>query len=68
MKKIVVLLTAFITGTAFAQNVGIGTDMPASKLTINGTDPDIGLMNNGLAHGFIKASGVNLNIGTASDN
>ncbi len=68
MKKIVVLLAAFITGTAFAQNVGIGTDMPASKLTINGTDPDIGLMNNGLAHGFIKASGVNLNIGTASDN
>lgn len=68
MKKFVVLLAAFITGTAYAQNVGIGTDMPASKLTINGTDPDIGLMNNGLAHGFIKASGVNLNIGTASDN
>jgi len=68
MKKIVVILAAFITSIAHAQNVGIGTDMPASKLTINGTDPDIGLMNNGLAHSFIKALGFNLNIGTASDN
>jgi hypothetical protein len=68
MKKIVLWLAVFITGTAHAQNVGIGTDMPASKLTINGTDPDIGFMNNGLAHGFIKANGVNFTIGTASDN
>lgn len=68
MKKIVVVLAVFITGIAHSQNVGIGTDMPASKLTINGTDPDIGFMNNGLAHGFIKANGVNFSIGTASDN
>jgi len=68
MKKIVVVLAVLVTGISHAQNVGIGTDMPASKLTINGTDPDIGFMNNGLAHGFIKANGVNLTIGTASDN
>lgn len=68
MKKITVILAAFITGIAQAQNVGIGTDMPASKLTINGTDPDIGLMNNGLANGFIKANGANLTVGTAVDN
>lgn len=68
MKKIIVVLAVFISGITQAQNVGIGTDMPASKLTINGTDPDIGFMNNGLAHGFIKANGVNLTIGTASDN
>jgi len=49
-------------------NVGIGTNTPASKLTIDGTDPVIGIMNNGLANSFIQANGFNMNIGTAPDN
>lgn len=49
-------------------NVGIGTHMPASKLTINGVNPGIGIMNNGLAHGSIQADGNNMMIGTAPDN
>lgn len=68
MKKIFVLLSMMFAVLAKAQNVGIGTDMPASKLTINGTDPDIGMMNNGLANSFIKADGFNLRISTAFDN
>ena len=51
-----------------AGNVGIGTNTPASKLTINGIDPVIGIMNNGLANGFIGASSFNLRMSTAADN
>jgi len=49
-------------------NVGIGTNTPASKLTIYWTNPVIGIMNNGLANSFIQANGVNMQIGTAPDN
>lgn len=49
-------------------NVGIGTNMPASKLTINGIDPVIGIMNNGLANSFIQAEGFNMRISTSFDN
>ncbi|NOT50821.1 MAG: hypothetical protein HOP10_06055 [Chitinophagaceae bacterium] len=49
-------------------NVGIGTANPASKLTINGIDPVIGIMNNGLANSFIQAEGVNMRISTSFDN
>ncbi len=68
MKRLFVFLSLILGLLANAQNVGIGTDMPASKLTINGIDPDIGMMNNGLANGFIKADGFNLKISTAYDN
>lgn len=68
MKKIISLIVLTAPLFLMAQNVGIGTNMPASKLTINGTDPDIGLMNNGLAHGFIKATGQDMHISTAPDN
>lgn len=49
-------------------NVGIGTNTPASKLTINGIDPVIGLMNNGIATGSIQANGFDMKIGTHPDN
>ncbi|MGB4844668.1 MAG: hypothetical protein WBP16_09395 [Ferruginibacter sp.] len=49
-------------------NVGIGTNTPGSKLTINGADPVIGLLNNGLATGFIQANGFDMKIGTHPDN
>lgn len=49
-------------------NVGIGTSTPASKLTINGADPMIGLLNNGIATGYIQANGNNINFGTHPDN
>lgn len=49
-------------------NVGIGTSMPAMKLTLNGNNPGIGIMNNGLAHGYIQAEGNNMAISTAPDN
>lgn len=49
-------------------NVGIGTNTPASKLTLDGTDPAIGWMNSGLATGYMQASGFDMKIGTAIDN
>ncbi len=49
-------------------NVGIGTANPASKLTVNGADPVIALMNNGLATGHIQADGFDMKIGTHPDN
>lgn len=49
-------------------NVGIGTNTPASKLTINGIDPVIGMLNNGLATGNIQASGFDIKMNTHQDN
>jgi len=49
-------------------NVGIGTNTPASKLTINDNNPVIGMMNNGLAVGHIQADGFDMKIGTHPDN
>ena len=34
-------------------NIGIGTNSPASTLTINAIDPVLALMNNGLSNSFI---------------
>jgi hypothetical protein len=49
-------------------NVGIGTNTPASKLTINDINPVIGMLNNGLAVGHIQADGFDMKIGTHPDN
>lgn len=49
-------------------NIGIGTNSPADKLTINGINPTIGMLNNGLAVGYIQADGFDMKIGTHSDN
>ncbi|MBK9257760.1 MAG: tail fiber domain-containing protein [Saprospiraceae bacterium] len=49
-------------------NVGIGTNTPASKLTINGSDPVIGMMNNGISTGIIKANGFDMKINTHLEN
>jgi hypothetical protein len=49
-------------------NIGIGTNTPGSTLTINGTNPVIGMMNNGLANGYLQADGFNFRISTAADN
>ncbi len=49
-------------------NVGIGTPNPASKLTVNDIDPVIALMNNGIATGFLQATGYNLRLQTHPDN
>lgn len=68
MKKIFLLFSCFTVLLARSQNVGIGTNTPASTLTINGNNPDIGIMNNGLAHGSIRANGFDMRITTATDN
>jgi hypothetical protein len=49
-------------------NVGIGTNTPASKLTINDINPVFAIMNNGLANSFIQGDGANMKIGTSPDN
>jgi hypothetical protein len=68
MKKSLILIAFLSSVLSYAQNVGINTNSPASTLTINGNNPDIGIMNNGLAHGSIRASGNDMLITTASDN
>ncbi|MBC7885773.1 MAG: tail fiber domain-containing protein [Saprospiraceae bacterium] len=49
-------------------NVGIGTNYPASKLTINDIDPVLAMMNNGLATGYLQAKGFDMRINTHPDN
>ncbi|MBL0057529.1 MAG: hypothetical protein IPP31_15455 [Chitinophagaceae bacterium] len=49
-------------------NVGIGTNSPADKLTINATDPVISLMNAGTQKGSLKAEGNHLKLGTPNTN
>jgi hypothetical protein len=68
MKNSALLIALLAAIFSQAQNVGINTNSPASTLTINGNNPDIGIMNNGLAHGSIRASGNDMLITTASDN
>jgi len=67
MKKSLILIAFLSSVLSYAQNVGINTNSPASTLTINGNTPDIGIMNNGIAHGSIRASGNDMVITTASD-
>lgn len=68
MKNTILLIILFYSLSSQAQNVGINTNSPASTLTINGNNPDIGIMNNGLAHGSIRANGSDMIINTAPDN
>lgn len=49
-------------------NVGIGTSTPTEKLSINGTNPIIHLMNSGTGRGFIQANGADIKLGTYSNN
>lgn len=52
----------------YGGNVGIGTNMPTSKLSINGTDPSIGFLNGGIARAYLQSSGINLKLGTQNAN
>jgi hypothetical protein len=49
-------------------NVGIGTNSPTEKLTINGPDAAISFMNSGSAKGYVQTSGSNMRIGTYANN
>ncbi|HEX2683183.1 MAG TPA: hypothetical protein VHL77_04595 [Ferruginibacter sp.] len=49
-------------------NVGIGTNSPTEKLTINATDPAINFLNAGSPKGYLQASGTNMKIGTYANN
>jgi hypothetical protein len=55
----------FTTNTG---NVGIGTNNPTAKLTINATDPSISFLNSGIAKGYLQASGNNMKLGTQNAN
>ncbi|MFZ1370266.1 MAG: hypothetical protein WAR78_07780 [Ferruginibacter sp.] len=52
----------------YGGNVGIGTNSPYAKLTINGTDPSISFMNDGIARVYMQALGTNLKLGTLNPN
>lgn len=49
-------------------NVGIGTNSPTEKLSINATDPSINFLNGGSAKGYIQSSGNNMKMGTYFNN
>lgn len=49
-------------------NVGIGTNNPSDKLSINATDPTISLLNAGIAKGFVQSNGNHIKIGTYNTN
>jgi hypothetical protein len=49
-------------------NVGIGTNTPAEKLSINGTDPVIQFLNAGSAKAFIQTGGNDIRLGTYFNN
>jgi hypothetical protein len=49
-------------------NVGIGTNNPAEKLTINAADPTISFLISNAAKGFIQAGGDNMRVGTSNAN
>lgn len=48
--------------------VGIGTNNPGDKLTINGTNPSIQMMNGGSPKGFLNTTGTDLRLGTYANN
>ncbi|MEO6254645.1 MAG: hypothetical protein ABIO79_15140 [Ferruginibacter sp.] len=49
-------------------NVGIGTNSPTEKLTINAAEPAINFLNSGSAKGYLQASGNNMKLGTYFNN
>lgn len=49
-------------------NVGIGTNSPTEKLTINATDPAIRFLNSGTEKGSLQAIGNDMQLGTYASN
>jgi len=49
-------------------NVGIGTNSPTEKLTINATEPAIRFLNANTEKGFLQASANNMKLGTYNSN
>jgi hypothetical protein len=49
-------------------NVGIGTNNPQEKLSINATNPNIQLLNAGTAKGFVALSSNDMRLGTYFNN
>lgn len=51
-----------------AGNVGIGTNNPLEKLSINGANPVIQMLNSGTARGFFQVNGTDLKMATYFNN
>ncbi|HEX6848710.1 MAG TPA: hypothetical protein VF144_17110 [Chitinophagaceae bacterium] len=49
-------------------NIGIGTNTPTEKLTINATDPAINFLNAGTGKGLLQVSGNHMRLGTYNTN
>ena len=49
-------------------NIGMGTNTPSEKLSINATNPAIQFMNAGSAKGFLQANGNDMRLGTYVSN
>ncbi|HEX6169507.1 MAG TPA: hypothetical protein VFZ33_07425 [Chitinophagaceae bacterium] len=49
-------------------NIGIGTNSPTEKLTINATDPAINFLNAGTGKGLLQVSGNSMRLGTYNTN
>jgi hypothetical protein len=49
-------------------NVGIGTNAPGEKLSINGTNAAIQLMNSGTPRGFLQTNNTDIRLGTYANN
>jgi hypothetical protein len=49
-------------------NIGIGTNSPTEKLTINATDPGISFLNAGTGKGLLQVSGNHMRLGTYNSN
>ncbi len=49
-------------------NIGIGTNSPTEKLTINAADPAIRLLNSNSEKGYLQVVGNNLKLGTYGSN
>lgn len=49
-------------------NIGIGTNSPTEKLTINATDPAINFLNAGTGKGLLQVSGNHMRLGTYNTN
>ncbi len=48
--------------------VGIGTNIPGEKLSINAPNAAIQFMNSGTARGFLQVNGTNMRLGTYANN